>query len=150
MEENNTNIIDANVIEIDETTENETQEISLEEAKGVIEYNYRAPLISVEDEFKNLPQKEQSRYMHKLASAMNHAAKLLQDERNELLVKVDNLKEDVKNADAQATVQKNINHQLMTKMNEIIQENAVVLQTEQKRVKQLETVVKAAGLSLEQ
>lgn len=145
----NTEIINADYIEIDETKDNQSGNITLDEAKAVIEYNYRAPQIILEDTFREAPAKDQIKYLHKLASAMNHAASLLQDERNALLIKVDMLKEDVKNAELQATLQKSINHQLMERMNETTQENALLIQEEQRRVKQLETVVKAAGLKLD-
>lgn len=125
------------------------EEITLDEAKGVVEYNYRAPNILMEEGWMDLPAEERARYMHKLANAMNHAAKLLQDERNELLKINEVLRQQVANAEQNLMAQKTINQVALTQQNTQMQENAIRTGHLQSRIKQLETVVKAAGLSLD-
>jgi len=123
--------------------------ITLEEATGVLEYNYRAPKITMGEEFYDQPEKEKAKYMHKLASAMNHAAKILQDERNALLDEIVKLKESNSNAEIQVMIQKNIAANALEQLNTAKQEDAIRTGHLQGRIKTLETVVKAAGLKID-
>lgn len=125
------------------------EEIAMEEAIKVIEYNYRAPGIAIGDGFKDQPLKEQARYMHRLASSMNHAAKLLQDERNELLDEVKLAREQVSNAEKNLDIQKTVNINVLNQMNMKTQEDAIRTGHLQGRIKILETIVKAAGLEID-
>lgn len=123
--------------------------ISLDESMKVVEYKHRAPNITMEEGWKELPAEQRARYMHKLANAMNHAAKLLQDERNELLEKVAYLEKQVENAQKNLDIQKNVNRNAITQMNERMQTDATQTIELQGKLRQYETIIKAAGLSVD-
>jgi hypothetical protein len=113
------------VIENDDMIEAENQPtIDIKNAMAVVEYDNRAPKISLTEDFKGQTPEAQVKYLHSLASTMNHAAKLLQEERNELLLKVQQKEHDVENAQKAFDLQKNINTTLITQLNESTQERA--------------------------
>jgi len=153
MSEENKNVSNVEFLDIsrndglEELTDGET--ITLDEATGVLEYNYRAPKITMGPEFDAQPDKEKAKYMHKLANAMNHAAKLLQEERNALLDDIVKLKESNSNAEIQVMIQKNIAANALEQLNTAKQEDAIRTGHLQGRIKTLETVVKAAGLKID-
>jgi hypothetical protein len=146
--ENNTVLDDRQIIDIDENDQ-EVSEITLDDAKAVVEYSGRAPSITLEPDFLASPPKDQIRYLHKLASAMNHAAKTLQDERNALLTAMEKQKELVIHAETGATIQKNIAANALAQLNAMTQENAIRTGHHLSKISTLETIVKAAGLSID-
>lgn len=127
----------------------EDGDITAEEAVKVVEYNYRAPNIKMPPEFFEQGADERARYMHKLANAMNHAAKLLQDERNALLKKLEVANKSVANAETQVMIQKAISANALNQLNTEKQENAIRTGALQTKIKNLETVLKASGLKLD-
>jgi len=70
--------------------------------------NGRIPKIRFGSEFEDWPDGRKITYLKELSSSMNHAADLLQKERNLLLEKVSRLEEQVKNADESLLIQKGI------------------------------------------
>jgi hypothetical protein len=155
MTDNNTKLVEKRLdtqSDIEEDVKDTIEavtEISLEEAKSVIEYNAYSPKIKMDDSFYEQPLKEQADYMHKLANAMNHAAKLMQDERNALLEVVEVSKQSVANADQAVSIQKIIAAKALEQLNTHMQENAIRTGHLQDKIRTLETIVKAAGLSID-
>ena len=113
--------------------------ISLEEALEVVEFEGRPPMISLGLDFKDQPAEDRARYLHALASTMNHAADLLQKERNALLEVVEQHKTLAKNAENQITIQKTINQNLMDTLNEQTQGQARKAAIYEEKIRNLET-----------
>jgi len=106
-------------------SENETEVIDIEWEQSissnnvlkVIEFKYKSPLIIIPKEWDEFDTEEKFRRMHRLASTMNHAADLLQQERNALLKELEIQKRSVENAETQVHIQKSINQQVIENLN---------------------------------
>ena len=98
----------------------------------------RAPKISWLSGYKNLEAERKVRYLEKLAATMNHAAKLAQDQRNEL-TRLMVLKE--KQLEVLAKQMEANNHMLqseVTRMNEQRQEYHANVSDLNARIRELE------------
>ena len=76
-----------------------------------------APDIIWGEDFEAFDDKGKIRYLKKLASALNHAADLVQKERNEAYIKVKEMEQLVENAEKRAEIQKQITHNALTNFN---------------------------------
>ena len=68
----------------------------------------RARMINFGEEFQKWGDKRQMEYLKKLASSMNHAADIMQQERNRLLEEQQVLKEQLTNTESNLAIQKDI------------------------------------------
>jgi len=68
----------------------------------------QAPQIDWGEDFKAWDITKQNRYLKRLCSALNHATDNIQKERNVALVKLQEMKEVLENADQSVTTQKDI------------------------------------------
>lgn len=88
----------------------------------------QAPQIDWGEEFNEAPLDHQNRYLKKLASALNHATTLIQNERNELLVTVGTYKEQMENQERLASERRDTLQNFITTSNaekqQLIAENA--------------------------
>lgn len=76
-----------------------------------------APLIKLAADFHERPAADQIKYLHELASSMNHALDIMQQERNEGLEKIIKLRAQLQSAEQQISQQKAINMQMITQAN---------------------------------
>lgn len=95
----------------------------------------QAPQIDWGEDFNSWDIEQQNRYLKRLCSALNHAADMIQNERNEALNKLHEMKQILENADQATAVQKGIAHRAITAHNLEKQELIV-------RIRELETEVK--------
>lgn len=76
-----------------------------------------APQIDWGQDFLDWDSEQQNRYLRRLCSALNHAADLIQKERNELLVELNRLKKGIEDANAAVEVRKNTLFKVITDHN---------------------------------
>ena len=88
-------------------------------------------------------------YLKKLASAMNQAADMMQNERNVLAQKLDQVQRSLQNAETNLHTQKSINANMIGSSNATQQNYIKDLQASQQRVKTQDKVIKELNERLE-
>lgn len=109
----------------------------------------KAPQIDWGEDFLNWDVSKQNLYLKKLCSALNHAADTIQNERNEGLNKLQEMKTILENADKSVNVQKDIVRRAITSHNEEKQKLIRRLQELEKEIKIRDEILKSYGHNLE-
>ena len=102
----------------------------------------QAPQIDWGEDFLAWSKDHQNRYLKKLCSALNHAADMIQEERNAALNKIQEMKTLLTHADQNVATQKSIVVRSITAHNEEKQ-NLI------KRIQELENGLKEANQTIE-
>lgn len=95
----------------------------------------RIPQIKFGDDFYERSDAEKIAYLKQLASTMNHAADLMQKERNTLAAEVERQTSITKNAEYALTIQKGVVMNQLMSGNKQIQELSAQIQELQKQLK---------------
>tara|TARA_R110000868_G_scaffold115552_2_gene308565 strand:- start:165 stop:551 length:387 start_codon:yes stop_codon:yes gene_type:complete len=96
-----------------EVTKIEVNEI---EKKLVVKHG-DAPQINFGADFESLCEIHQTIYLKKLTSSLNHALDLIQRERNDLLAESVTMRKQLRSAESQSEIQKNIVIKIITDSN---------------------------------
>ena len=121
----------------------EISDLNLPEKPGL------APQINWGQDFENFDDKRKIIYLKKLCSALNHAADLIQQERDELLKKCHSLNEQLKNSDNSVSIRKDIYTKAITDHNEEKQNLIKRLQELEKEIKLKNEILKSYGINVE-
>lgn len=109
----------------------------------------RARMINFGAEFDKWEPQRQIKYLKNLASAMNHAADVIQGERNALATEVETLKKQLENADKNVQNQKTILINAITENNRKSDEMGAIVQNLEGDIKKKETIIKELHYKLE-
>lgn len=115
-----------------------------EEFNGLIKAIFRGGKINKinwGESFDTWPKDRQLEYAMETASAMNQAADIIQNERNDLLAQLNSLAVNMKNLETALDINKTIMRNSITEANKVKEANAII-------VKDLETIIKALRLEL--
>jgi hypothetical protein len=107
----------------------------------------QARMINFGEEFQKWPDSRKMTYLKKLASSMNHAADIMQQERNKLLEEREVIKAQLKNTESNLAIQKDIVLRTITANNSAKEE---YIQLIQKLEGQVRSKDKAIGILNEQ
>jgi hypothetical protein len=131
-----------------------TQEYLGIEVEGLKELDFegitapRARMINFGEEFHKWDDKHKIEFLKKLASSMNHAADIMQQERNKLLEKVDVVQRQLENAEKNLLIQKNIVLKAITDNNkakdeyiQLIQKLEGTVRDQEKKINQLNALL---------
>lgn len=108
----------------------------------------KVKMIQFGDEFEEWTNPKKIVYLKRLASTMNQAADILQQERNKLLVEVESLKKQLENAESNVTQHKTIMINAVTQYNDERQNLSREIQELQVRVKAQDKVIEMLNESL--
>lgn len=110
---------------------------------------HKAPPIKWGEAFDKMSEEQQINYLKQLASSMNHAADLLQKERNELAQRLNVEQQKNENAQKAVDIQKRVSADNITQSNQQIQELAQQLVDAQQQNRELAREVKNLRLQVE-
>lgn len=117
---------------------------SVDDLKTVDDYlTEKAPQIQFGEDFEDWDSDKKIRYLKRLASTMNHAADMMQNERNELLAKVKVLKAQLASSEQNLTITKDIMRNALTSNNTSKDEFAT-------RIHELEYITKTQDKVIEE
>jgi putative cell wall-binding protein len=116
--------------------------------KNTLEFIGRVPMIRFGTEFEAWEDKRKIEYLKKLASSMNEAARVMQDERNELALTVSSLQQQLLNLEKNLTQVKNIMIKNITDSNESKEQNLGQIMQLQSRVKAQDAVIEQLNKEL--
>ena len=111
--------------------------------------NRRIQMIKFGDEFEKWNDKHKINYLKKLASSMNEAADLMQRERNQMAVKLQVAKDQLKNVEKNLEIQKAIVFKSITDTNQAKEEYINRIQMLDSRVKTQDKVIEVLNTKLE-
>lgn len=100
-----------------------------------------APLIKFTEDFKSSSALEQNNYLVRLASSLNYALKLMQDERNAGLDAIALMQQQLTNAQQAVEIQKQIVNTNITQSNQRINELSTTVAQLTQAVKQRDAVI---------
>lgn len=131
MTEHTDNTEEVNNIELGDLPELKKLDVTIPKLK----------MIRFGEEFDQWTKPKQIEYLKRLASSMNQAADILQNERNELLTQVASLKSQIENADTNVAQNKTIMINAVTQYNQERQELVQQIQELQTRVRAQDKVI---------
>jgi hypothetical protein len=108
----------------------------------------RAPQIVWGEDFENFDKDNKIRYLKKLCSALNHAADLIQKERNNLAEECVKMAKQLENADKIVGIRKDTLVKALTDHNEEKQKLIKELQRVQRELKIRDELLKSYGISI--
>lgn len=111
--------------------------------------NRRIQMIKFGEEFEKWDDKHKIEYLKKLASSMNEAADLMQRERNQLAIKLQTAKDQLKNMESNLDIQKSIVFKSITDTNQAKEDYISQIQLLQARVKAQDGVIDVLNTKLE-
>ena len=109
---------------------------------------YRIPQIKFGDEFEQWDDSRKIRYLKELASSMNEAARLMQNERNSLAAELAEAKALVVNAEKALHIQKAVTMSQLGSGNEQVQILSKQIMDLQTRVKAQDVTIKTLNAEL--
>lgn len=110
--------------------------------------NRRIQMIKFGEEFETWDTAHQIQYLKKLASSMNQAADMMQNERNAIAVERNTAIQQLKNAEENLAIQKSIVFKVITDANTAKDEYITRIQALEYRVKTQETVIETLNKEL--
>jgi hypothetical protein len=99
-------------------------------------------MINYGEDFEKWGDARKISYLKKLASSMNNAADLMQQERNAIAVQMDTVNEQMSNVESNLAIQKNIVLKVITESNEANQNHIT-------RIQELENMVRKQADTIE-
>lgn len=109
----------------------------------------RARMIKFGEEFEAWDDKHKIEFLKKLASSMNHAADIMQQERNKLLVELEIVNKQRENAEKNLSIQKNIVFKAITDNNKAKDEYIATIQKLEEKIRFQNDIINTLNNKLE-
>lgn len=105
-------------------------------------------MIKYGEEFEAWPDSRKINYLKKLASSMNHAADLMQQERNEIAEEIKVIKEQMDNAEKNLAIQKGIVLKVITDGNVANQDHINRIQLLERKLREKDETIENLQIEL--
>lgn len=110
----------------------------------------KIPKLKFDPEFEERSDKDKIAYLKELASSMNHAADIMQKERNQLAIDLKKQLSLVENAEKALAIQKTITQNQLISGNQQIQELSNQIQQLQARTKAQDSVIETLNKEIKE